>query len=216
MAGRPELALLRATLGQILRRAERVHRLLHLAHRRVRQSRGDGIHVHRRGGCVGHLQTALLAEAGQTFDHRGPSLAESRLTRAVDISPSFRGSSGAVDLLILRLGPEQVYKVVLAEDSGTAWRRLQVDMIIVHLRLDSGLCLLVTQMNRVICVSEAEVREARRPVSLIAKLGDALHVGNENVASLVEEADAVDGVRELDLAQEPLLEGPDLDVALDV
>ena len=216
MAGRPELALLRATLGQILRRAERVHRLLHLAHSGVRQPRGDRIHVHRRGGRVGHLQAALFAEAGQTFDHRGPSLAEGRLTRAVDISPSFRGSSGAVDLLILGLGPEQVHKVILADDPGPARRRLQEDVIIVHLRLDSCLCLLVTQMNRVISVSEAKVREARRPVGLIAKLGDALHVGDENVASLVEEADAVDGVRELDLAQEPLLEGPDLDVALDV
>ena len=89
-------------------------------------------------------------------------------------------------------------------------------MIIVHLSLDRRLCLLVTLMNRVVSVSEAEVREARRPVGLIANLGDALHVGYENVASFVQEADAVDGVRELDLAQEPLIKRPDLDVALDV
>ena len=89
-------------------------------------------------------------------------------------------------------------------------------MIIVHFRLNCCLCLLVTQMDRVLNVGEARVREARRPVGLIANLGDALHVGDKNVTPFVEEADAVDRVRELDLTQEPLLEGPYLDVALDI
>ena len=63
-------------------------------------------------------------------------------------------------LLFLALGsPEKLLEVIAIDDSSAAWRRLLKDMIVVHLSLNRCLSLLIAQMDWIIRLREAEMRE---------------------------------------------------------
>lgn len=101
--------------------------------------------------------------------------------------------------------------MLLVDDPGTTWRRFKANMIIKKLRFNRCFILLVLHMNRIGDVGETEVRESGRPISLVADLGDTLHMRHKYVTVRVEEADRVDGMREDNLAHESLLHRPELD-----
>ena len=63
-------------------------------------------------------------------------------------------------LLFLALGPSKELFEVIAIDNPCAARwRLLKDMIVVHLCLNRSLSLFVAQMDRIISLREAEMRE---------------------------------------------------------
>ena len=80
-------------------------------------------------------------------------------------------------LLFLALGSsEKLLKVIAIDNPCAARWRLLKDMIVVHLCLNRCLSLLIAQMDWIIRLREAKVREGRRPVSLVTNLRDAMHV----------------------------------------
>ena len=63
-------------------------------------------------------------------------------------------------LLFLALGSsKELFEVIAIDNSCAARRRLLKDMIVVHLSLNRCLSLLIAQMDRIIRLREAKVRE---------------------------------------------------------
>ena len=68
-------------------------------------------------------------------------------------------------------------------------------------------------MDCVCGLSRSELRESCRPIGFEFYMGDPLNMRNQDISLAVEEADAIHGVWELDLSEEPLVRVPNSDHA---